>query len=182
MELQDFFILWQDIGLFLYSVLKAFLPLPSLEAVLTPLCLHSPQKWLLYSLEGALGTCVGGAIGYAIAYRLGKKALAHLVSREELQKGEQLIRRHGVFAVFIGGITPIPDFLLAYLAGFARMNLIAFLLCDGFARLVRSLLVTYGLKTLGTALPLDDFGIWLSFLIMLWLVWKWWKQKRKSGA
>ena len=55
MNVQDFFIVWQDIGLILYSVLKAFLPLPSLEVILVPLVLHSPQKWLLYSLEGAVG-------------------------------------------------------------------------------------------------------------------------------
>ena len=50
MNVQDF-IIWQDIGLIPYSVLKAFLPLPSLEVILVPLVLHSPQKWLLYSLE-----------------------------------------------------------------------------------------------------------------------------------
>lgn len=66
MNLQAFFTLWQDVGLILYAILKAFLPLPSLEVVLTPLCLKHPEKWLLYSFEGAIGTCIGGAIGYGL--------------------------------------------------------------------------------------------------------------------
>ena len=107
MNLQAFFTLWQDVGLILYAILKAFLPLPSLEVVLTPLCLKHPEKWLLYSFEGAIGTCIGGAIGYGIAYSVGRKALAHIASDEDIEKGETLMRKHGLLAVFIGGITPI---------------------------------------------------------------------------
>ena len=126
MNLQAFFTLWQDVGLILYAILKAFLPLPSLEVVLTPLCLKHPEKWLLYSFEGAIGTCIGGAIGYGIAYSVGRKALAHIASDEDIEKGETLMRKHGLLAVFIGGITPIPDFLLAYLAG-CFWNLVFFI-------------------------------------------------------
>ena len=96
MNVQDFFIVWQDIGLILYSVLKAFLPLPSLEVILVPLVLHSPQKWLLYSLEGAVGTCIGGAIGYGIARILGKKVLYNIAAKEDVEHGEELMDRYGL--------------------------------------------------------------------------------------
>ena len=182
MNVQDFFIVWQDIGLILYSVLKAFLPLPSLEVILVPLVLHSPQKWLLYSLEGAVGTCIGGAIGYGIARILGKKVLYNIAAKEDVEHGEKLMESYGLLAVFIGGITPIPDFLLAYLAGFTNMRLFPFLLCDGFARLLRSLLVTLSLRYLGTVMNVDAFGTWFSLAIMLWLVWKWWKSRKKIQA
>lgn len=182
MTLQDFFIVWQDIGLILYAILKAFLPLPSLEVVLVPLCLHSPEKWLLYSIEGAIGTCIGGAIGYGIAYKLGRRALRNIACDEDINKGEALMHRYGLWAVFIGGVTPIPDFLLAYLAGFTHMHFLSFTLCDGGARLLRSLLVTYGLKTLGTVMNVDRFGMWFSALIMLWLLVKWWKSRKKIQA
>ena len=182
MNVQDFFIVWQDIGLILYSVLKAFLPLPSLEVILVPLVLHSPQKWLLYSLEGAVGPASGGAIGYGIARILGKKVLYNIAAKEDVEHGEELMDRYGLLAVFIGGITPIPDFLLAYLAGFTSMRLLPFLLCDGFARLLRSLLVTLSLRYLGTVMNVDAFGTWFSLAIMLWLVWKWWKSRKKIQA
>ena len=182
MTIQDFFVLWQDVGLFLYAILKAFLPLPSLEVVLVPLCLHTPEKWILYSLEGALGTCIGGAIGYMLAYRLGTKAIQHMASKEDIEKGEVLMERYGMLAVFIGGITPIPDFLLAYLAGFTHMNFLSFTLCDGIARLLRSLLVTFCLQRLGMLINIDTFGMWFSLVIILWLLLRWWKGKRKTHA
>lgn len=182
MTLQDFFIIWQDVGLILYAILKAFLPLPSLEVVLVPLCLHSPQKWILYSVEGAIGTSIGGAIGYAIAHCFGRPILKHIACEKDIEHGEQLMQRYGLIAVFIGGITPIPDFLLAYLAGFTHMKLLSFILCDGFARLIRSLLITYMLQRLGTILNVDSFGMWLSASIMLWLLFRWWRSRKKIQA
>lgn len=178
MIIQDFFILWQDIGLILYAILKAFLPLPSLEVILVPLCLNAPHKWVLYSIEGAIGTCIGGGIGYIIAHCLGRKALVHIACEEDITKGEALMNKYGLLAVFIGGITPIPDFLLAYLAGFTRMNFIKFSLCDGFARLLRSLLICFGLSQLHTILRVDQFGMWFSLVIMLYLVVRWGRAKR----
>ena len=50
MNIQNFFLIFEDAGLFLYSILKAFLPLPSLEVLLVPLCLKNPQKWMCYWL------------------------------------------------------------------------------------------------------------------------------------
>ncbi len=182
MELADAFLLWQDIGLLLYATLKAFLPLPSLEVMLVPLCLSQPSHWILYSLEGALGTCVGGMIGYAISYRYGRRALRHLANEKEMNKGEELMQRYGLWAVFIGGITPIPDFLLAYLAGLSRMNLWRFSLCDGLTRLLRSLLVCYMFNRLGILLDFDQIGIWLSVLVVVWLLLRYFKQKRDSHS
>lgn len=177
MTLQDFFMIWQDIGLILYAILKAFLPLPSLEVVLVPLCIAHPEKWILYSLEGAVGTFIGGAIGYAIAYRLGRRALAHIATGEDVEKGEELMNRYGLLAVFIGGVTPIPDFLLAYLAGFTHMRFVSFALCDAVARLLRSLLVTFCLNKMGTIFDVDRFGTIFSFGIMGVLLLRWLYQK-----
>lgn len=182
MTLQDFFIVWQDFGLIVYAILKAFLPLPSLEVMLVPLCLHSPEKWILYSAEGAIGTCIGGAIGYVIAYRLGTPILKNIACDEDIKKGEKLMQRYGLWAVFIGGITPIPDFLLAYLAGFTHMKFTSFALCDGVARLLRSLLVTYCLNRLGNVMNVDAFGTWFSATVILWLVIKWWRSRKKIHA
>lgn len=179
MNVQDFFVIWQDIGLLLYSILKAFLPLPSLEVVLVPLVLHSPEKWLWYSFLGAIGTCIGGAIGYGIAYILGKNVLKGLAKNEDIKKGEVLLRRYGLWAIFIGGITPIPDFLLAYLAGFTKMQFIPFLLIDGIARFIRSLLVSISLNYLGTIMDIDIFGTWLCFIVMFFFIVRWGLQRIK---
>ena len=139
----------QQGGLVLYACLKAFLPLPSLEVVLIPLILKNPDGWLLYAMEGAVGTAIGGWIGYQIARRAQQAVLRKFASEQEIASGRQLMDRYGVLAVFIGGVTPIPDFLLAYLAGMTQMALIPFLLSDGTARLLRSVLVGWCIRTLG---------------------------------
>ena len=179
MTIQEFLIVWKDVGLILYSILKAFLPLPSLEVILVPLVLNEPDKWVLYSLEGALGTFIGGGIGYFIAYKLGRKAFLHLASEEDVEKGEDLMNRYGIWAVFIGGITPIPDFLLAYLAGFTHMRFSSIALCDAFARLLRSLLICFCLMELGRVIHIDWFGTVFSLLILFWMIIRWILQKRR---
>ena len=95
---------WRDAGFMLYAMLKAFLPLPSLEVLLIPLCVQAPQRYLWYALEGAAGTCVGGLIGYLLARRLSTRITRTLISAQQLEKGCRLMRRYGVLAVFIGGI------------------------------------------------------------------------------
>lgn len=182
MNIQNFFLIFEDAGLFLYSILKAFLPLPSLEVLLVPLCLKSPQKWIWYSMIGAAGTCIGGAIGYLLAWRIGSSVLKNIAAKEDIEKGEALMERYGVIAVFIGGITPLPDFLLAYLAGFTHMPFLKFTLSDGIARLLRSLLVTYCLNRLHTIINVDRFGIWISILILVWIIYEWVKTRRKLQA
>lgn len=179
MNVQEFFVIWQDIGLFLYSILKAFLPLPSLEVVLIPLVLHTPEKWFWYSFIGAIGTCIGGAIGYGIAYFLGRNVWKNLAQNEDVRNGEDLLRRYGIWAIFIGGITPIPDFLLAYLAGFSKMRFIPFLISDGIARFIRSILIAFSLKYLGEIIDIDMFGTWLCVIVMMFFVIRWGMQRKK---
>ena len=58
---------------------------------MVPLVLHSPQKWLLYSLEGAVGTCIGGAICYGIARVLGQKMLYNIAPKEAVGHGQELV-------------------------------------------------------------------------------------------
>lgn len=174
---KNFFISWEDISLFIYSILKAFLPLPSLEVMLTPLCLSNPNKWLWYSIIGGIGTCVGGMIGYYLACIFGRKILLNLVE-EELKKGEMLFIKHGILAVFIGGITPIPDFILSYIAGFMKMPLGMFLVADGGARFLRSILVTFCLKKFKEAIPMKHIEILFSFFIFIWLLYRWYKKKK----
>ena len=173
------FFLYQNVALFLYACLKAFLPLPSLEVVLLPLCLKLPAYWLFFCVIGSFGTMLGGAVGYFLAWRFGRKILQHLASTSDIDKGERLMKRYGIIAVIIGGITPIPDFLLAYLAGLMRMPLFPFLLSDGIARFMRSLLVCYDAKEMAMSVPLDRFLNWLSLLIIVYFLWRWWRGKRQ---
>ncbi len=160
-------------GLVFYACLKAFLPLPSLEVLLIPLILKNPACWLLYAMEGAVGTAIGGWIGYQIARRAQQAVLRKFASDQEIASGRKLMDRYGVLAVFIGGVTPIPDFLLAYLAGMTQMALIPFLLSDGAARLLRSVLVGWCIRTLGYVVDIERWGTVISLVMVAWLLLRW---------
>ena len=170
----------QDVGLLVYSCLKAFLPLPSLEVLLVPLCAVYPNKFWIYALEGAIGTCIGGGIGYYIANFVGYDLLKKFASDEEIVKAREVMDRYGVIAVFIGGITPIPDFILAYIAGMMKMNLIPFLLADGIARFLRSLIVGYCIYSMGRIIDFEKYGMVFSIVVVVWLLGKylWIKKSR----
>lgn len=174
--------LWKVSALFLYAILKAFLPLPSLEVVLLPLLLYDPSNWFLFCLVGSIGTFIGGGIGYGLAYTKGRKIVRHLINEKEIQKGEHLMQKYGLWAVFIGGITPIPDFLLAYLAGFSKMPFFQFAFCDAFARFLRSVLVSWSVLVFGTMINIDRYGTWLSIAMLVYFIGKWLYEKRKTKA
>lgn len=159
-----------DLFLFIYSICKAFLPLPSLEAVLVPLVFKQPSRALLLALISGAGTCIGGAIGYEIAYRQGRQFILHWTSEETLQKGEKMIQKHGIGAIILGSLTPFPDFILAYLAGLCKMNRFLFLLLDGGCRLIRSLVVTYSFSMLSQWVQLEKYATYLGLFVLLYLL------------
>lgn len=153
--------------LFLYSILKAFLPLPSLEAVLLPICLVYPQYAFLYALLSGLGTCVGGHIGYELAYHYGRKIVLKWVREETLEEGIESFRKYGVFSVILGSLSPFPDFILAYVAGIMKMNRWVFMLLDGGCRFLRSLLLIAFSSKLNAYFPIDRYVMILSVLMLV---------------
>lgn len=163
--------------LFVYSILKAFLPFPSLEAVLLPLCLMHPQYAFFYALLSGIGTCIGGHIGYLLAFHYGKDLVLKMISEKELNQGIIYFQKKGYLAVILGSITPFPDFILAYLAGILKMNPWIFLLLDGGCRFIRSLIFIYFSAQLNHLFHLDRYITILSIFIMVYFVGKYVIQK-----
>lgn len=157
-----------DLFLILYSCLKAFLPLPSIEAILVPFCLKNPHLRFYYALISGIGTFLGANIGYELAVLYGERIALKFVSEDTLRKGRELMDRHGVASVVIGSITPIPDFILAYLAGIGEMNRLLFLFLDGFCRFLRSLAVVMGLNQMNQWFDLDRYANLLSVIILVY--------------
>lgn len=158
--------------LFFYSILKAFLPLPSLEVVLLPLAILNPDFIWNYALIGSIGTMIGGSIGYFLALLIEEKVWIHIIGDKTWKKGKELVNKYGVYAVFIGGITPIPDFILSYIAGVTRMSFIKFILSDGIARLIRSILILFLFIQLGILIDIDKYGMYFLYAFIIYFVGK----------
>ena len=171
----ELFFSLREIGFILYAAFKAFLPLPSLEVLLVPLCVSEPNAYLRFALEGSLGTFLGGTVGYLLAKKSRQGILLHILHEEQIKKWEELMNRYGVFAVFIGGITPIPDFILPYLAGFTNMNFLSFSLSDSISRFLRSWMIGYSIKQASSMIDFQAYGNLLCLVILLWGIIRWLK-------
>lgn len=173
----------ESLFLFFYSIFKAFLPLPSLEVVLLPLHLQRLDLMWWYSFIGASGTFVGGSIGYLLATIIKEDKWIAFFTEKTWKKGKDFVSKYGVLAVFIGGVTPIPDFLLAYVAGFVRMHYFAFAISDGIARFLRSVFILYLFTKLGILVDMDRYGLYIIYALLFYIVVKYvlnYFQKRKQ--
>lgn len=158
--------------LFFYAICKAFLPLPSLEVVLLPLYLHCPTHLWWYAFLGAAGTFIGGSIGYLLATLIKEEKWESFFGKTQWEKGKELVHKYGVIAIFIGGVTPLPDFLLAYVAGFVRMHYLSFAFSDGIARFLRSAIVLLLFKHLGILVDLDKYGMYFIYAFFIYAILK----------
>lgn len=168
-----------DLFLIVYSCLKAFLPLPSLEAVLVPFCLADPQKSLYYALISGIGTFLGANFGYELARCYGRDFALRFMSAKTLDQGEVAMKKYGALAIITGSITPFPDFILAYVAGIYKMNRWLFLLLDGGSRFVRSLLVAYSVNQLSEHFAIEKYSTILSILILIYFLLKYTLKKER---
>lgn len=165
--------------LFIYSILKAFLPLPSLEAVLLPLCILYPEHAFLFACLSGIGTCIGGHIGYEISYHFGRKSILKLVDEKTIEEGILEFKRMGYPFIIIGSISPFPDFLLAYIAGLVGMNKWIFMLLDGGCRFIRSMILVYFSIQLNEYFELDKYITIISILMLVYFIGKFALKRKK---
>lgn len=167
-----------DLFLLIYSCLKAFLPLPSIEAVFIPLCLAAPTRSFYYAVVSGIGTFFGGYIGYELSVSYGRPFALKLVNEETLIQGERTMDKYGSLAIILGSLTPFPDFLLAYLAGLCKMNRWLFLLLDGSCRFLRSLLVALTLNKASEFIAIEKYSTLISILLLLYFLFKYGIRKK----
>lgn len=154
--------------LFLYSFFKAFLPLPSIEAVLIPMSLLYPDERYLYAFVSGIATIGGAYVGYELSYRYGRKIMDKWLDEITMKKQEELMEKYGALAIILGALSPFPDFLLAYMAGFTRMNRFVFLILDGGCRFIRSLLVILLIHQLSYLEYVKEYSSYISIGIIIY--------------
>ena len=169
-----------NLFLFIYSILKAFLPLPSLEAVLLPMVLIKPEYAFLYCILTGLGTCIGGHIGYLLSNRYGRKIILKFVDESTIDEGMSEFNRIGPLFIIAGSISPFPDFILAYIAGLANMNRFLFMILDGGCRFIRSILLVYISLKFNEYLQIDKYVTYISILLLVYFIGKTALKKKRN--
>ena len=126
------------------------------DAVLVPLALARPASWWRLVLAAALGTTVGGAIGYIIGRRRPDRAASErlpLVRPAMVAAADRWLKQHGPRGAMRQPASGIPMKVFARLAGARGMAPGSFLLWAGAARTTR-FVISAGLAALvGRAFP-----------------------------
>jgi membrane protein YqaA with SNARE-associated domain len=129
------------LALFAIAVAESsFFPIPP-DGLLIALCLASPETAFLYALVCAVGSVLGGALGYLIGLKGGRPLLKRWFKSEKVRLVEDYYHRWDVWAVGVAGFTPIPYKVFTISAGVFDLNFSRFILTSIVSRSARFFLV-----------------------------------------
>jgi membrane protein YqaA with SNARE-associated domain len=132
-------------ALFLLAVAESsFFPIPP-DVFLMVLCLAAPKKAFRYAAICAVGSVLGGAIGYGLGVgfmdTLGVKILDWYGLQDKYVVVQDLYQRYDALAVGAAGFTPLPYKLFTITAGAFKINFVTFILMSIVSRSARFFLV-----------------------------------------
>jgi membrane protein YqaA with SNARE-associated domain len=144
-------------GLFVYCVLESvFIPVPP-DVILVPLGLSRPKKALYFASLAAVGSVVGGVMGYCIgrfAFEpIAMPILEYFNAADVLPKMQALFEEYGIWVVGVSALSPLIPYRFTILAaGMGHMAFVPFVLMSLAMHWIRYSLVTciaarYGKKT-----------------------------------
>jgi membrane protein YqaA with SNARE-associated domain len=132
-------------ALFFIAVAESsFFPIPP-DVFLIALCISVPAKSFKYAGVCALGSVLGGILGYGLGFgfmdTLGKPILDLYGLHDKYEVVQDLYRRYDAWAVGAAGFTPLPYKLVTITAGAFKINFPVFVIVSILARSARFLLV-----------------------------------------
>lgn len=107
-------------GVALFVLLTDMIIVPMTVDIIFPLVISWNPVPLLLTMS--LASAVGGIGGYWIGRLLGHLELIRMFTSRFSADGERLVNIYGVWAVVIGGLTPIPYSSVCWIAGMLRVN------------------------------------------------------------
>ncbi len=124
-----------------------FFPIPP-DLILIPIVYFNPKKFVVTALNCTIFSVIGGAFGYIIGYFIFDIAQSYF----DISKQGAFMNFYndwGIFAVFLGGFTPIPYKVIALTSGYAQFNFIYFILLSLLSRGLRFFVIAFIIKQFG---------------------------------
>lgn len=131
--------------LFLIAVAESsFFPIPP-DVFLIALCISVPQKSFRYAAVCAVGSVLGGILGYGLGLgfmdTLGVTILDWYGLHEKYQLVQDLYQRYDAWAVGAAGFTPLPYKLFTITAGAFKINFLVFVTASIVSRSARFFII-----------------------------------------
>jgi membrane protein YqaA with SNARE-associated domain len=133
------------VALFLLAFAESsFFPIPP-DVLLIALCVARPQRSLRFALICAIGSILGGCLGYLIGWQfmaqVGNRIVAFYGLSDKVAYIETLYNTYDAWAVGIAGFTPIPYKVFTIAAGMFKINFTVFILASAVSRSARFFIV-----------------------------------------
>lgn len=159
--------------LFLVAVAESsFFPIPP-DVFLMALCISMPRKSFRFAGICAVGSVVGGIIGYGLGFwfmdAIGSRIIEIYGLADKYQVVQDLYREYDAWAVGVAGFTPLPYKVFTITAGAFRIDFPTFVIVSFFSRSARFVLVAGLIYRYGA--PIRGFiERYLNILTMLFVV------------
>ena len=132
-------------ALFFIAVAESsFFPIPP-DVFLMVLCIAVPPKSFRYAAICAVGSVLGGMLGYGLGLgfmdTVGVKILEWYGLHDKYEVVQNLYRQYDALAVGAAGFTPLPYKLFTITAGAFKINFVTFVLVSIVSRSARFFLV-----------------------------------------
>ena len=132
-------------ALFLIAVAESsFFPIPP-DVFLMVLCIAIPPKSFRYAAICAVGSVLGGIIGYGLGMgfmdTIGVNIIAWYGLQDKYEVVQNLYQQHDALALAAAGFTPLPYKLFTITAGAFKINFATFVLVSLLSRSARFFLV-----------------------------------------
>ena len=145
-RLYDWILHWAETpygtwALFLLAFAESsFFPIPP-DILLIALCVARPERSFKYALVCAIGSILGGCVGYLIGWQfmasVGNRIVALYGLTDKVAYIETLYQTYDAWAVGIAGFTPIPYKVFTIAAGMFKINFVVFFLASLVSRSAR---------------------------------------------
>jgi len=163
-------------GLFFLAVAESsFFPIPP-DVFLIFLCIAVPLKSFRYAAICAVGSVIGGVIGYGLGMgfmdTIGIKILEWYGLQDKYEVVQNLYRQYDALAVGAAGFTPLPYKLFTITAGAFKINFVTFILMSIVSRPARFFLVAALIYKFGTPVRhfIERYFNLLSILFFILLI------------
>lgn len=146
-------------ALFFYALTEAsFFPLP-VELMMIPMIIATPKRAWLIAAVAIAGSVIGAIAGYGIGALLFDTVAQPILDfygyADKVVSASAMYNEWGVWAVLVGGLTPIPFKVITILSGATGFNFVAFVLSSIVARTIRFGIIALLLYYFGA--PIRDF-------------------------